>query len=145
MSAGFEKRMRTDPKGTASSRFVSQSHDGWEDAQTSGGPVAIVVLGFGFLAGFSILSLLFGMSAVASLLIGWAGSLTCVILAVCYGAWRDHVSADRIRHGVTPRSPDETVTVWNADLSAEKEHGAKVAEWDDDLIIDAVPVGKRRA
>ncbi|QIE40753.1 hypothetical protein G5B39_01500 [Rhodobacteraceae bacterium SC52] len=137
--------MRTPPKGQATRRFVSGDNEEWEEAQTRGGPVAIVVLGFGFLAGFCILSLLFGYSAVASLLIGWAGSLTCVILAVCYGAWREHVAAQLGQSEPAMYSSDDVFTVWDADLSADQQHSATVSKWDDDLIIDAVPVDKRRA
>jgi hypothetical protein len=117
-------------------RLSATLDQGWDDVSEGGGAVAIVVLGFAFLAGFTLVALLFGLSAVAALLLGWAGSLSCVVLAVLYGAWREF----RAAQVSWPRTRDGHVAVWDADLSAERRHTATIIDWDEDAIIDALPV-----
>lgn len=86
------------------------------------GAVALVLLGFAFLVGFTVLAAIAGLGAMQALLVGWIGALLCVILAAVWGALLD----ERAFNAAAAR-----------DAAKARDRAARVKAWDDDAAADA--------
>jgi hypothetical protein len=119
------------------------------------GPVALVLLGFAFLAGFTVLAVIAGLGAMQALLVGWVGALLCVILAALWGALAEEraYNAAAARDAArTARAREATVKAWNDDAAADAAVAveildAEIVEADDaDLphrLRDVTPKARR--
>ncbi|MGS4948110.1 hypothetical protein ACVDG3_21810 [Meridianimarinicoccus sp. RP-17] len=87
------------------------------------GPVALVLLGFAFLVGFTVLAVIAGLGALQALLVGWVGALLCVILAAVWGALVEERAFNAAAARDTAR--------------AARAREAQVKAWDDDAAADA--------
>lgn len=87
------------------------------------GPVALVLLGFAFLVGFTVLAVIAGLGAIHALLVGWVGALLCVILAALWGA----LVEERAFNAAAARDA----------VRAARARDARVKAWDDDAAADA--------
>lgn len=92
------------------------------------GAVALVLLGFAFLIGFTVMAVIAGLGAVQALLVGWVGSLLCVVLAAVWGA----LVEERAYAAAAARGAD----------FRERQRQARMREWDDDATADAAIAGE---
>lgn len=85
------------------------------------GPVALVLLGFAFLVGFTVLAVIAGLGALQALLVGWVGALLCVILAALWGALVEEraFNAAAARDAARKRARDAQVKAWENDAAAD--------------------------
>jgi len=100
--------------------------DAQADAQGPG-PVALVLLGFAFLVGFTVLAAIAGLGAIQALLVGWIGALLCVILAAVWGALLE----ERAFNAAAARDAARASRARDARVKAQ------VKAWDDDAAADA--------
>jgi hypothetical protein len=92
------------------------------------GAVALVLLGFAFLIGFTVLAVIVGLRPLQALLVGWIGSLLCVILAAVWSALlEERAYAEAAARGAEFR---------------ERQRRARMAEWDTDAAADAAVAGE---
>lgn len=92
------------------------------------GAVALVLLGFAFLIGFTVMAVIAGLGAFQALLVGWIGSLLCVILAALWGA----LVEERAYAAAAARGAE----------FRERQRQARLGEWDNDAAADAAVAGE---
>lgn len=92
------------------------------------GAVALVLLGFAFLIGFTVMAIVAGLGAFQALLVGWIGSLLCVILAAVWSA----LIEERAHSAAAERG---------AEFRA-RQRQARMGEWDADAAADAAVAGE---
>ncbi len=104
-----------------------------DDAAEMQGPgaVALVLLGFAFLVGFTVLAVIAGLGAIHALLVGWIGSLLCVILAAVWGA----LVEERAFNAAAAR--DAVRAAQGRGRSDRPDRDAQVRAWEDDAAADA--------
>ena len=92
------------------------------------GAVALVLLGFAFLIGFTVVAVIAGLGPFQALLVGWIGSLLCVILAAVWSALlEERAYVEAAARGTEFR---------------ERQRRARLAEWDTDAAADAAVAGE---
>lgn len=92
------------------------------------GAVALVLLGFAFLIGFTVIAIIAGLGSVQALLVGWIGSLLCVILAAVWSALvEERAHADAAARGAVFR---------------DRQRKERMAAWDADAVADAAVAGE---
>ena len=92
------------------------------------GAVALVLLGFAFLIGFTVLAVIVGLGPLQALLVGWIGSLLCVILAAVWSALlEERAYAEAAARGAEFR---------------ERRHRTRMEEWQADAAADAAVAGE---
>jgi hypothetical protein len=112
------------------------------------GPVALVLLGFAFLVGFTVLAVIAGLGALQALLVGWVGALLCVILGAVWGALVEERAFNAAAKRDAARAPqagsrttrDEQVKAWDDDAAADAAVAIEIRACDIlDRGDDAVP------
>jgi len=93
------------------------------------GAVALVLLGFAFLVGFTVLAAIAGLGALQALLVGWVGALLCVILAAVWGALLE----ERAFNAAVARDAAHAA----AQRDRDSDRAAHVRAWDADAAADA--------
>ena len=92
------------------------------------GAVALVLLGFAFLIGFTVTAVIAGLGALQALLVGWIGSLLCVILAAVWSA----LVEERAYAAAAARGAE----------FRERQRQARAGAWDADAAADAAVAGE---